>query len=150
MLWLHLFSFFLSYFSTLFQQHIGHLPIQGLIFRCPILLSFILSVGFSRHEYWSGLPLPPPVDHVLSQLFTTSRLSWGILHSIARSFIELCNPPRHDKTAIHEADNITQREYNYVKLAVLNCFLLIYLRICELIFIIEVLTIEITKEKQRL
>ena len=27
---------------------------------------FILFVGFSRQEYWSGLPFPSPVDHFLS------------------------------------------------------------------------------------
>ena len=26
---------------------------------------FILFMGFSRQEYWSGLPFPSPVDHVL-------------------------------------------------------------------------------------
>ena len=32
---------------------------------------FIVILGFSRQEYWSGLPFPSPVDHVLSVL--TSR-----------------------------------------------------------------------------
>ena len=27
---------------------------------------FILFMGFSRQEYWSGLPFPSPVDHILS------------------------------------------------------------------------------------
>ena len=27
---------------------------------------FILFMGFSRQEYWSGLPFPAPVDHILS------------------------------------------------------------------------------------
>ena len=27
---------------------------------------FILFVGFSRQEYWNGLPFPSPVDHILS------------------------------------------------------------------------------------
>ena len=31
---------------------------------------FILFMGFSRQEYWSGLPFPFPVDHVLSELST--------------------------------------------------------------------------------
>ena len=26
---------------------------------------FILFMGFSRQEYWSGLPFPSPVDHIL-------------------------------------------------------------------------------------
>ena len=38
---------------------------------------FILFMGFSRQEYWSGSPFPSPVDHVLSELFTvTVRLGW--------------------------------------------------------------------------
>ena len=28
---------------------------------------FILSMGFSRQKYWSGLPFPSPVDHILSE-----------------------------------------------------------------------------------
>ena len=31
---------------------------------------FILFMGFSRQEYWSGLPFPYPVDHILSELST--------------------------------------------------------------------------------
>ena len=31
---------------------------------------FILFMGFSRQEYWRGLPFPSPVDHVLSELST--------------------------------------------------------------------------------
>ena len=31
---------------------------------------FILFIGFSRQEYWSGLPFPSPVDHILSDLST--------------------------------------------------------------------------------
>ena len=37
---------------------------------------FILFMGFSRQEYWSGLPLPSPVDHILSDLSTMTRPSW--------------------------------------------------------------------------
>ena len=28
---------------------------------------FILFMGFSRQEYWSGFPFPSPVDHILSE-----------------------------------------------------------------------------------
>ena len=35
---------------------------------------FILSTGFSRQEYWSGLPFTPPMDHILSEVYTTSVL----------------------------------------------------------------------------
>ena len=54
---------------------------------------FILFMGFSRQEYWSGLPFPSPVDHILSALSTMTRPSWVAPHSI--SFIEL------DKAVVH-------------------------------------------------
>ena len=34
-------------------------------------------MAFSRQEYWSGLPFPSPVDHVLSELSTMTCPSWG-------------------------------------------------------------------------
>ena len=49
---------------------------------------FILFMAFSREEYWNGLPLPPPVDHVLSELFTVTCPSWVALNSMVHSFIE--------------------------------------------------------------
>ena len=38
------------------------------------LCLFILFMGFSRQEYWSGLPFPSPVDHILSELSTMTRV----------------------------------------------------------------------------
>ena len=65
-------------------------------------------MGFSRQESWSWLSFPPPVDHVLSELFTVTHLSWVVLHGMACGFIELCKPLHHDKAVIHEG------ELNYV------------------------------------
>ena len=56
---------------------------------------FILFMGFSRQEYWSGFPFPSPLDHVLSEFSTITRPSWVALHSMAHSFIEL------DKVVVH-------------------------------------------------
>ena len=61
-----------------------------------------LLMGFLRCEYRSGLPFLPPVDQVLSELFTMTRLSWVALHGMAFSFIELHMPLRHDEPVIHE------------------------------------------------
>ena len=36
---------------------------------------FILFMGFLRQEYWSGLPFPAPVDHILSALPTRTNPS---------------------------------------------------------------------------
>ena len=44
---------------------------------------FILFVGFSRQEYWSGLPFPSPVDHILSDLSTMTHPSWVAPHGMA-------------------------------------------------------------------
>ena len=55
---------------------------------------FILYMVFSRQEYWSGLPFPSPVDHILSELSTMTRcLGWP--HMAWLSFTEL------DKTVVH-------------------------------------------------
>ena len=56
---------------------------------------FMLFVGFSRQEYWSGLPFPFPADHVLSELSTMTHPSWVALPGMAHSFIEL------DKAVVH-------------------------------------------------
>ena len=56
---------------------------------------FILFMGFSRQECWSGLPFPSPVDHILSELSIMTRLSWVALHGMAPSFTEL------DKAVVH-------------------------------------------------
>ena len=56
---------------------------------------FILFMEFSRQEYWSGLPFPSPVDHILSEFSTMTRLSWVALHGMAHSFIAL------DKAVVH-------------------------------------------------
>ena len=50
---------------------------------------FILFMGFSRQEYWSGLPFPSPVHHVLAKLSTMTHPSWVAQHGMAHSFIEL-------------------------------------------------------------
>ena len=67
-----------------------------------MFFGLILFMGFSRQEYWSGLPFPPPVDCVLSELFTVTHLSWVALYSVADSFIELHKPLCYNKAVIHE------------------------------------------------
>ena len=45
-------------------------------------------MGFSKQEYWSGLPFPSPVDHILSDLSTITQPSW-VAPQAWLSFIEL-------------------------------------------------------------
>ena len=56
---------------------------------------FILFIGFSRQAYWSGLPFPSSVDHILSEHSTMIHPSWVAPTWNAHSFIEL------DKAVIH-------------------------------------------------
>ena len=86
-------------------QHIRHL----LIFRSSSssvisFYIFILFMGFSMEEYWSGLQFVLPEDHLLSELFTLTHWSWVRLHGMAHSCIELCKLLHHDKAMIHEGE----------------------------------------------
>ena len=44
---------------------------------------FILFMGFSRQEYWSGLQFPSSVDHNLSDLSSMTCLSWVAPYGMA-------------------------------------------------------------------
>ena len=63
------------------ETYVKPVPIQ--------IILFILFIGFLRQEYWSGLPFPSPVDHILSELSTMTRPSWVALQGMVHSFIEL-------------------------------------------------------------
>ena len=84
----------------------GIFPTQGLN---PHLLQEILhwqavSLPLSHlgsQEYRSGLPFPSPGDHVLSELFAMTHLSWVALHDMAHSFSDLHKPLRHNEAVIH-------------------------------------------------
>ena len=87
---------FWSYFSTLRQQHNGHLS------TWEVHLSVSYLFAFSYHSWGSQgrntdvvCPFPSPVDHVLSELSTMTPPSWVALQGMAHSFIEL------DKTVVH-------------------------------------------------
>ena len=64
---------------------------------------FKLFMELSQQEYWSGLPFPPPVDYILSELFTMTYTFWMALHVMAHSFIGLCKPLCH-KAVICEGE----------------------------------------------
>ena len=57
-------------------------------FSILLFCLFILFMGFSRQEYWNGLPFPSPVDHILSDLSTMTCPSW-VAPQPWLSFIEL-------------------------------------------------------------
>ena len=56
---------------------------------CPL----IQFMRFSWQVYWGGLPFPPPVDRILSELSAVTRPAWVVLHSMTHRFIELWQAP---------------------------------------------------------
>ena len=68
--------FFGSILSLISSSILGTYRPGEFLFQYPIILFFILFMGFSRQEYWSGLPFPSPVDHILSDLSTMTCPSW--------------------------------------------------------------------------
>ena len=75
-----------------------HAAVHGVVVRHDWVTELNWSelfMGFSRQGYWSGLPFPSPVDHVLSELSTMTCPSWVALQGMAYSFTEL------DKAVVH-------------------------------------------------
>ena len=65
----------------------------GISSSCVISFCFfILSMGFYRQKFWSGLSFPSPVKHIFPELFIKTCPSQVILHGMVHSFIEFCNP----------------------------------------------------------
>ena len=89
-------SFFLELF--LHWSPVVYWATTDLVSSCFSVLSFCLFIlfrRFSRQEYWSSLPSPLLVDHILSEFSTMTHPSWVALHGMAHSFIEL------DKAVVH-------------------------------------------------
>ena len=82
LLWLH--PFILSgVISPLISSSIlgtyqpGEFIFQYPIFCLFVFCLFILFMRFLRQEYWGGLPFPSPVDHILLEFSTMTRLRWS-------------------------------------------------------------------------
>ena len=56
---------------------------------------FVLFMGFSKQEYWSGFPFPFSCGPYLQEFSTMSNPSWVALHGMSHSFIEV------DRIVIH-------------------------------------------------
>jgi len=85
---------------------------------------FILFIGFSRQEYWSGLPFCSPVDPVLSELFTMTHPSWVTLHqftSVAQSCPTFCDPMNRSTPGLlfhHQLPEFTETHVHRVRDAI--------------------------------
>ena len=79
---------------------------------------FILFMRFSGQGYWSGLPVPSPVDRIFSELSSITHPSCVVLQSMAHSFIEL------DKAAVVHVISLV----NFLWLWFSVCLILILIR----------------------
>ena len=95
LLWLHLFLLSGVISPLISSSMLGIYWPGEFLFQYPFICLFILFMEFLRQEYWSGLPFPSLVGHVLSELSTLTHLSWVALHGMDNSFIEL------DKSVVH-------------------------------------------------
>ena len=66
------------------------------------MVSYAVPEFFSWLVHWGGLPLPPPMDHILSELSNMTHQSEVALHGTDHSSIELYKPLHHDKAVIYE------------------------------------------------
>ena len=103
-------SFFLELLViALYSSPVAHWTLSDLGGSSSAIISFclfILFMVFLWQEYWSGLPFPPPVGHVFSELSTVTHPSWVALQGTARSFIELHKLLCYAMTSlIHEGGN---------------------------------------------
>ena len=71
---------------------------------------FMLFMGFSRQEYWSGLPFSSPVDHILLDLSTLTCLGWTLDRAM---------PCRDIYLAVELLDNVLFYE-NFEELLILT------------------------------
>ena len=65
------------------------------IFQYPIILPFHTIHGVLKARILKWFAMPSPVDHILSDLSTMTRLSWVALRGMAHHFFEL------DKAVVH-------------------------------------------------
>ena len=86
------------------------------VIKLCLTFSDSMLLAFSQQIYWgNGLPFPPPVDHILSELSTMTCTAWISLHGMAHSFIELCKPLHHNKAVIYEeGSHILYTIYIYI------------------------------------
>ena len=62
-----------SWLCMLLLSHFSHVQLCGTLWT--VALQAPLSMGFSRQEYWSGLPRPPPGDLPNPGIETMSHVS---------------------------------------------------------------------------
>ena len=78
-------SFFLELFLHQSPKAYGApADLESYSFIIQLFWIFILFLRISRQEYWSGLPFPSPVDHILSDFSTMTCPTWEAPQGLAK------------------------------------------------------------------
>ena len=88
-------SFFLELFLCSSPEAFGHLSTLGAHSSVISFCLLIVFIKFSRQEYWSSLPSPSPVGHILSELSTMTCPSSVALQDVTHSLLELHKAETH-------------------------------------------------------
>ena len=88
-LWLSLFILSGVTSPLISSSILGTYPPGEFIFQCHIFLPFHTVHGVLKARILKCLSFPSPVDHILSELSTMTRLFWVALQGMVHSFIEL-------------------------------------------------------------
>ena len=100
-----------SFFLELFLHwspvaYLAPTDLGGSSFSVLSFCLFILFTGFFRQEYWSDLPFPSPVEHILSELSTMTHPSWLAQCGMTNRFIELDNAVAHVIRLVESSDKM--------------------------------------------
>ena len=126
------YSLFLLYLLACMLSHFSHVWLFATLWAVDC--QSLLSMGFSRQEYWSKLPCPPPGDHpdpgiesaspaLAGGFFTTSatreaHLSPSVqFRSVAQSCLTLCDPMNRSTPGLpvhHQLLEFTQIHVHWV------------------------------------
>ena len=94
---------------------------EGLIFWCHIFLPFHTVHGVLVARILEWIAFPPPVGHILSELFTVTYLSWVTLQGMTHKFIKL-HEPLHKVVINEERYECTTIYFVYLWIFKLHCF----------------------------
>ena len=126
------YSLFLLYLLACMLSHFSHVWLFATLWAVDCQSP--LSMGFSRQEYWSGLPCPPPGDHpdpgiesaspALAGGFFTTSTTWEAhlspsvqFGSVAQSCPTLCDPMNRSTPGLsvhHHLPEFTQTHVHRV------------------------------------
>ena len=86
------FTFISQYCKVTMWRVLSHLQLCSIVDCRPIFHQAPLSIGFSRQEYWSRLPFPPPGDLLDTKLKSSSLVCPAVAGGLLSTWVNLGAP----------------------------------------------------------